>query len=222
MSLRLAVVLLLGLGLSACQTAPEIKPDAAAEKAALAQLQEFRVKGGLGVWTETESISTRVDWQQSNQDFNILVSLPAGLSSVRLIQQGDQASVQRAGAEPVAGASASRLLQEVLGLKVPVPLDQMAFWIRGLPGSSAEGVVYDEAGRLKSLAYIDADGTTWRAKILKRTRFNDLSLPATISATGGPYNVRLVMKDWSQSSGDEAVSSTGSSNKPGRLKVPGR
>jgi len=223
----LRLVLLAGVLLAtACGSQPlKVTQDPQARQAALERLNAFRVTGGLGIWTNEESISTRIDWQQSGQDFNILVRLPAGLSTVQVSQQGNVATVKQGGAEPVSGQSAARLLQQALGLSVAVPIEQLSLWMRGLPGISAESVTYDDQNRLATMNYRDSQATLWRAKILKYTIFDNVSVPATIIATGGPYNIRLVLKEWSKVTLDEtakseATAQTGTGG--GRLKVPGR
>jgi len=220
MRLRYFVLATLVL-LSACQTVPKLDTDPASQKQAARSLSAFRVTGGLGVWTDEESISTRIDWQQLAEDFDILIKLPAGLSEVRVTQKNGQAVVRNGGAEPMVGRSASRLLQQALGLGVAVPIEQMAFWIKGVPGEQAQKVKYDDQGRLSSMDYVDAQNTRWRAKVLKYTTFENTYLPAIILATGGPYNVRLVLKKWSSELGS-TITETATGRPKGRLKVPGR
>lgn len=221
-----SVLLLMALLVSACGTAPlKDAPDPEARQAVLERLDQFRVTGGLGVWTDEESISTRIDWQQSASDFSVLVQLPAGLSSVRVSQKDRLATVQRAGAEPVTGQSAAILLQQALGLGVAVPIEQMSLWIKGLPGDQAESVTYDKQNRLEKMNYRDTQGTLWRAKVLKYKLFDSVHVPATIIATGGPYNLRLVLKEWSRETQPDKVGQGGAAQKGtggGRLKVPGR
>ena len=225
MLLRVLVLASLVL-LTACGSQPlKVSQDPEARQLALQRLNAFRVTGGLGVWTETESISTRIDWQQNGQDFDIVVRLPAGLSSVRVSQKDSRAMVQQGSAAPNTGRSASVLLQQALGLGVAVPIEQMSLWMRGLPGDGAESVIYDEQNRLASMNYRDSQSTLWRAKVLKYTTFDNVYVPETIIATGGPYNVRLVLKEWSKNkSGEistpELTPQTGTGS--GRLKVPGR
>lgn len=200
-----------------------------AKRIALENLTAFRVMGGLGIWTEKESIATRVDWRQLNtNDFNVLVRLPAGISSARVVKQSGVSSVQIGSAEPVKGESASQLLQQSLGLSVAVPLEQLSLWIKGLPGDQAELVTYDEQNRLLTMSYRDTEGTLWRAKVLKYTSFEKLQVPALIIAKGGPYNLRLILKQWSALPADSNLSlATEQSSTPpkkasSRLKVPGR
>jgi len=216
------IVLLLALVLlAACETVPRLNIDPNVQKSAAKGLNAFRVTGGLGVWTDEESISTRLVWQQLADDFDILIRLPAGLSSVQITQKNGQAVLRNGSAEPISGQPASRLLQQALGLGVAVPIEQMSLWIKGVPGEQAEKVTYDEQGRLASMEYVDAQNTRWRAKVLKYTTFEKTYVPATVLATGGPYNVRLVLKKWSSElSNLVATSATGSST--GRLTVPGR
>ena len=209
------------LWLAGCETVPRLNIDPGSQKQAAIGLNAFRVTGGLGVWTDDESISTRVVWQQLAEDFDILIRLPAGLSSVRVTQKDGQAMVRNGSAEPVTGSSASRLLQQALGLGAAVPIEQMSLWIKGVPGERAEKVKYDEQGRLASMEYVDEQNTRWRAKVLKYTTFENAYFPATILATGGPYNVRLVLKEWSLKL-DDMVSNNRRVSATGRLKVPGR
>jgi len=181
----------------------------------------FQVTGGLGVWTDEESISARVVWQQMAEDFDVLISLPAGLRTLRVTLIDGQASLRNGSSAPTFGPSASRLLQQALGLGVAVPIEQMSLWIKGVPGEQAEKVQYDEQGRLASMEYVDAENTRWRAKILKYTTFKNTYVPATVLATGGPYNVRLVLKNWN-SELKPFVEVKGTGRAAGRLQVPGR
>lgn len=207
--------------LAGCETAPRLDIDPNAQKQAVKVLDSYRVTGGLGVWTDEESISTRVAWQQMAENFDILIRLPAGLSSVRVTRQNGQAVLRNGSAKPVFGQSASRLLKQALGLGVAVPIEQMSLWIKGVPGDKAEKVKYDEQGRLASMEYIDAQRTRWRARILKYTTFNQHYVPAIILAKGGRYNVRLVLKKWSTEL-DTMVAEEELKRPAERLKVPGR
>ncbi len=207
--------------LAGCETVPRLNIDPGTQKQAAKGLDTFRVTGGLGVWTDEESISTRVVWQQMAEDFDVYIRLPAGLSSVRITQKNRQAVLRNGSAEPVSGQSASELMQQALGLGVAVPVEQMSLWIKGVPGEQAEKVQYDEQGRLVSMDYVDAQNTRWRAKILKYTTFNNTYVPATILATGGPYNVRLVLKEWSTDL-DNIVAIKGAESSGERLRVPSR
>jgi len=219
---RVAVFAVTVLLLAACNTVPQTQQLAPAERAAALQnLQLFRVTGGLSIWSPEESIATRLDWRQAGDDFNVLVTAPAGLTSVRLSQQGGSAVVQRQGDQPIHGSSAADLLRRSLGLPVSVPIRQMSLWIRGLPGAASK-VQYDRLGRLASMEYRDSQNTLWFAKVLNYTRYQQQDVPERINATGGPYNVRLVLKSWSEIDSLGLDASQKPSKSTGRLSIPGK
>ncbi len=222
--MKLACVLVAGALVASCQTnTPKITTDTATQQQALSSLNVFSVSGGLGVWTDKESISTRITWQQIMDDFNLAIKLPAGLNTVNVSRTAGLATIRNGSAEPVSGSSAGVLMQQALGLGIAVPIDQMALWIKGVPGSSAEAIKFDSEGRLASMEYTDEQRTRWRAKILQYTVHENVYVPATILATGGPYTVRLTLKNWSKPDPSELQSKVVQpSASKGRLKVPGR
>lgn len=199
-------------------------------EARLQDFDRFRVKGGLGIWNDQVSHSARIDWQQREERFDIALTGPFGVGSVRLTRDEDGARLQRGDAEPFSDASADRLLQGVLGLEAAVPIDQLALWIRGLPGD-AEHVTRDQQGRLDSLRWRDASGASWQARILDYTRVAELDLPSLVSARGAGYALRLKLRDWTDSGDAESTddslevtpaSATGNPNDKRRLIIPGR
>jgi len=220
--MRRCALLVAVCSLTACATpGSPVGQSVEQQSEALQQLSSFRVTGGLAVWTEEETISTRIDWRQIEENFDVLIEAPAGLGSVVLKRRPTVASVQRSGQPTVTGPSASPLLQQALGLQAAVPVEQMSLWIRGLPGDSSKAQ-YDDNGRLSSMEYRDSQGTLWRAKIHKHTFYDETQVPALISAVGGPYNVRLVLKKWSDYSSSVSDTDGKSSKKSGRLSIPGK
>jgi len=188
---------------------------------ALRALDQFKVTGGLGVWTDEQSISTRIDWRQLGQDYNVFVEAPGGLASMRIMQVDGIASIQRGQQTPTIGRDAGTLLQQALGLNAKIPIEEVALWIRGLPGS-ASNTTFDKNGRLQSMVYRDTAGVTWRAKVLDYTNFEQNAVPSLISATGGLYNLRIVLKSWKMHTPDQTGNSSSKPTQKPRLSVPGR
>jgi len=210
--------------LQACATNATVDKTVSAEerRVRLVQLDNFTVNGSIGIWTDDENISARLKWQQRGDEFDFLLTAPAGLSSLKMTSTPDGAVLKRGNAAPVAHPSASILLQTALNLAAPVPIEQMSQWLRGLPGNS-DSAEYDASGRLESMTYRDEQGTIWRAKILRYQQFSTSNVPALISATGGPYNVRLVMKTWTLGAETKALVSAADTPAVGRkLNIPGR
>lgn len=197
---RCLAVMFTLVALPACVSPPQEVDSQEVDDAhmqALRTFDNFAVRGGIGIWTESESISASVDWQQMSESLEVKLTAPLGFSSLTLTQQPGKAMLIRGSSEPMVGSSGDTLLQRALGLSAPVPLNQLSQWIRGLPGD-ASNVTLNGTGQLQSLNYQDATGVSWRAEIRKRTTFQGISLPALITARGGPYNLRLVLKQWSE------------------------
>lgn len=239
-SARLALFLTMLIFLGACRSAVQPEGQSIDERplalrvadhqAAVQTLEAFRVRGGIGVWNDTESSSARMDWQQATEFRDIALSGPAGMGSLRLRTFDDGRSTLQVGQNrEIPGQSADALLKQVLGLELHVPLDQLSLWIRGLPGE-ASGLVHDAEGRLQSLLWQDEQGIIWRANIKRYTSLGALPLPSLVTARGAGYRLRIVLKDWEAApiSGGEEDFGTDKEQEivqplgPGRLPIPGR
>ena len=226
--IRSAVLITWSLIASACVAPAENKPGenlrtVAEREALLAELTQFQFSGGLGIWTEHESISARIKWQQSADALSVNLSGPLGFGEMQLSDGEGIANLQRGDVQLASGSSVDQVLQRGLGLAAPVPVEQLQQWVRGLPGD-ALSILRDAQGQLSSLRYKDATGTAWMARFRRYARLDDndmtaITLPSLITASGGPYSVRLVLKNW-QVTAESAVPESHESNK--RLAIPGR
>ncbi|MFK7997229.1 MAG: lipoprotein insertase outer membrane protein LolB [Granulosicoccus sp.] len=187
------------LALGACATSP-VGPaiDPAVRQARLAELDEFSFTGALGIWTDEQSMSGRIQWQQSGKNLAVKLTGPFGIGEMALTDSPRYASFSRSGNVVSSGDSVDEVLQAGLGLAVPVPVQQLKSWVRGLPGDG-RSVVTDELGRLSSLRFTDGQGTRWSARVLRYTTLDGLDVPGLILASGGKYSVRLLLKNWKAS-----------------------
>lgn len=211
--------------LSACSMAPKntnvLSPGEIAERETrLLEMADFDFSGGLGIWTEQESISARINWKQGTNSLVVDLSGPLGTADMQLSNAQGIATLQRGNVVLSTGPSVNQVLQQGLGLNAPIPIEQLQLWVRGLPGD-AESVVRSADGKLASLRYRDADGVQWRANFKRYARIDEESvdLPSLITAKGGPYSVRLVLKNWTIAA-NSVVPEVQESNK--RLAIPSR
>ena len=209
----LLVVLLAG-----CAGTPEAPPvvynSIGERQRVLAALEVWSASGRIALSSPTEGFSASMDWRQIRTDYDVELTALLGQRALRVTQQGAQAMLEARGRKGVMGVNAEKLLLNELGVRVP--LSQMAFWIKGLPGTRAKPG-YDTAGRLQQLAYVDADGTQWVADFKRYQRVDDLELPALIDIKGQDYSIRLLIKSWKTV---PVPPQSPPQQTPGRLQIP--
>ncbi len=221
---RLPLALLCsGFVLSSCASQPSLPAKSLeAREAYLATFDDFSFRAGLGIWTDDETQSARVKWQQRDGELNVGLSGPLGLGNLKLEYSDAQAVLTRSGRVVAQGNSIDTVLQQGLGLGAPVPFEQLQQWVIGLPGEGTS-VSRDEQGKLASLRYRDQQGTRWEASFLRYSVVDGYRLPSLIVASGGDYSVRLVLKDWmSISTQDEPKIEPEETQSNKRLAIPSR
>lgn len=212
--------------LSGCQSVPTAEKSAAQSSVASIQLREqklreltnFQFAGGLGIWTETESVPARIRWVQSNGDLELSFSGPLGLGELQLQDKAGFVTLFRGKTVVTSGTSSDDVVQRGLGLTAPVPVEELKQWVRGLAGTG-EAIIRDSAGRLSSLRYVDGSGVRWSVRFKRYERVGELTLPTLISASGAAYSVRLLLKNWDLST---TMVESGVNEPNKRLSIPGR
>jgi outer membrane lipoprotein LolB len=199
------------------------KPGNAQQVAAATNAAPWDVRASLGIWTEQTSttakqnITASMQWSEAQDLRNVTLRGPLGVGELVLTEAKNTARLQR-GTSVLTGRDGSRLVQQALNLVVPVPLDELSSWIRGLPGAATD-VTYDNEGRVQSLRYADKAGVPWQAMVQRYTKAGDVELPTLITAKGGPYNVRLVLRDWQLGKPNSDIKPATNDSK-GRLNIP--
>ncbi len=214
--MRGLIFLVLASSLVSCAT-PKVSQSPQSPTTSSSSLTHFEVSGGLGIWTDDENISARMRWQQRADDFSFDLTAPLGVASLKVDKQDNLTTVTRGNALVAKSSDPGVALQQALNLSVPVPVSQIAQWLKGQPGD-ADSSKFNEAGLLQSLRYTDLSGTRWNAVIRQRKLFQDALVPALITATGGPYNVRIVLNQWKSIEADSAELTP--SNPSQRLIIP--
>ena len=198
----------------------------------LLALNDWQLDGRIGLTSSREAISGDISWQQQGDDFSLSLAGPLG-RGLAITQSQAGASLSVSGQGTVRGTNAENLLSGALG--IPVPLEQMATWVKGLADDSTSPA-YDRFGRLVQLGYTDASGVRWLARIRRYLQvdtsvFSDLDsvgveqidLPGLIEITGDDYEIRLLVKQWlSVTANGSADNQTPTDNAgSGRLTIPG-
>lgn len=182
----------------------------------LRSLDTYSFNGGIGIWTDEESISARIRWLQVQEELTVDLAGPLGIGNMQLQSSANSAILTRGDSVVFSGPSADTVLQNGLSLAAPIPLNELKKWVLGLPGN-ATSLQSDNQGKLSSLFYTDKQGTRWQARFRKYTMLDGLEVPSLITASGGPYSVRLVLRNWQSTSGADLAEKA---NPDTRLAIP--
>ncbi|MCH9691400.1 MAG: lipoprotein insertase outer membrane protein LolB [Gammaproteobacteria bacterium] len=179
-----------------CANQPQLQPSPTitTSKPQIEQLQNWVIKGKLGVRGSRDSGSANLIWQQLAQNYRIYLSGPLGSGATVITGSPNGVSLQRGGDTPIFAATPELLTTEVMGW--PLPVAKMFYWLRGLAAPGASSNRQQNAnGQLQSLRQAG-----WQLSFDKYQTVSGYQLPTRIKAVshqaGDPINVTLVVKQW--------------------------
>ena len=181
---------------------------------ALASLTDWNASGRIALTTPDDGFTAAMRWVQQQRDYDVTLTVTLGQQAMRVTQSGNSATMRAYRRAPVTGVDAELLLLQELGVRVP--LGQFGYWMRGLPGNLGRPV-YDAAGRLQQIGYLDADGIDWTANFERYRIVNNMELPEFINISGGQFNIRLLIKTWTW---QQQAAPSDQTTPTGRLRIP--
>lgn len=192
----LALVTLPLLILAGCAPQPLRPVDSWEEHLArVAALETWYVSGQLGVRLPDNSGSTRLRWQQSQDDFRIDLSGPFGQGRTLIQGRPGAVTLQQGGEEPLQASSAEELLW--LATEWQVPVEELRYWVRGIP-SPEQPIQQLKRNREGLLAELQQGG--WHLQYSNYTLVdNRWHLPRRIVAQHEDARLTLVIHTWSAS-----------------------
>lgn len=115
------------------------------------QIENWEIRGRLGVQTQTKGGSVDVIWKQSGQDYTIRLILPLGVGSY-LIQGNERyADVRSPSGDKQRVDDVGMVFASALGKRLPVTA--IKNWIRGIPSDvlPIDSVEWNRQGRLNNI-----------------------------------------------------------------------
>ena len=168
------------------------------ERAARLGLQQsWSLEGRLAISDESDGGSGFLSWQQqpgsSRMDFHGAL----GRGAWRLLAGADGAELEFADGRQYRADSIDELLRAQVGW--PVPVDALAWWVRGLaaPGELQQRIL-DAEGRLSLL---QQDG--WRIEFGRYDMVGGEAMPAKMTARQQDRTVKLAVRKWKLSGSHE-------------------
>lgn len=159
-------------------------------KQAISHLDAWQINGKVGIRAPKDSGSGTLFWLQRQDYYDIRLSGPLGRGAARLTGRPGEILLEVANQGRYQAASPEQLLQEQLGLNLPV--SHLLWWIRGLPSPHSKSRLNLDSQN--HLAQLSQDG--WFVEYLSYAEQNGFWLPDRIKLTGYDLQVTLVIKDW--------------------------
>lgn len=161
-----------------------------AHKQHVSSLDAWQISGKVGIRAPKDSGSGTLFWLQRQDYYDIRLSGPLGRGAARLTGRPGEILLEVANQGRYQAASPEQLLQDQLGLNLPV--SHLLWWIRGLPSPNSKSRLNLDAN--SHLAQLSQDG--WFVEYLGYAEHNGFWLPQRIKLSGFDLQVTLVIKDW--------------------------
>jgi len=186
--------LLLGLAalLPACAQLPPLAVVEQAEALpSRSHVEHFRLEGRLSLRADGRNFSGGLVWQRRPGEESLLLSTPLGQGVAEIRREGEGMRLTDAEGRTYTAASGEALLQDVLGMRLP--LSGMVYWLsaRPRPGGAFRASI-DPEGRVMAM---EQDG--WRIEYDRHRRTAEQWLPGRIFARrGDDLEFRLIIDAW--------------------------
>lgn len=157
----------------------------------LSSMEQWQIKGKIGVQTNQDSGSANVDWTRRGRRYFISLYGPFGSGGLTLNgQPGGVAMVDAKGHHSRAGSPESLLARE-WGYQVPI--SNLNYWVRGIPvpGLTARTQL-DTQHRLVTLYQ-----SGWIVQYQDYTTVRGIDLPQRITMTSNSLRAKLIIYSWS-------------------------
>lgn len=170
----------------------------------LLALTDWNISGKVGVRSGKKGDSARLLWARDDERHDIQIYGPLGGGRVRLLMTPAGAELRDKKANVERAATASILLQNQLGWRVP--FDELMWWVKGLPApGTVENYSLDNIGLLQTLTQLGwqvqfNSYRNWDGIVLPQ-KLTLIALPGVVSITDddGPredLTVRVVIRRW--------------------------
>ncbi len=195
---RYPFLFLLALLLGACSQ-PMPVPDSGsvqawkARQSALTALQDWKLKGRVGLYTADEAWPGDIHWQQTGKAYDMRIIAPLGVGNLHVYSVEGGVMLEHS-AEPHAYFSADPeiLIQKQYGWKLPIR--DLRYWMTGLPSprSSLSGKLdLDQHGRLQSLQQ-----SGWHIIFQRYKKIAGYELPTKVLLEHKDLSVKIVIREW--------------------------
>ena len=197
-SIRAYLTLCLLATLAACSSLPTQAPTTTPASlslhqqhlASLSRIQQFELKGRLGVQADGKGYSASLLWQHNADQDDIRIYSPLGGQLARIQKNVDGIRFEDAKGLVSVGKDAESLTQAMLGWRLP--LGGLADWALGRPANSAmASLTWDEAGHTLTLNEAD-----WAIAYQQYQASQTAFLPHKLSLKNERLQLKIIVEKW--------------------------
>ncbi|PCI60310.1 MAG: outer membrane lipoprotein LolB [Methylophilaceae bacterium] len=192
--------LFIALFLHGCATtAPQKKPASGLKPSVLhkqhmeqiANIQQFSLRGRLGVIAKPKNFSARLTWQHTQETDSIDVYSPLGGKVAHIAKTPDSITLTDNNKKNTVARDAETLTEKTLGFKLP--LSGLSHWALGRPVDKGlvNAVTWDENGRISTLQQ-----NGWLIQYKNYVAKDAYFLPKKVILKNDRITLKLLIEKW--------------------------
>jgi outer membrane lipoprotein LolB len=158
----------------------------------LTAIKYWRLTGRLAVSNGDDAWNINLDWQQRDEDYQIILNGPFGAGKVKLVGNASGVLLHDSDDQTFYADTPEVLLYEQTGVMMPVA--GLRYWVMGLTGPEQKKKPrLDNLGRLSYL-----EQASWKVNFKRYTQVSGIDLPRKvfIVKSTNELDVRLVVDKW--------------------------
>ncbi|HFB66356.1 MAG TPA: outer membrane lipoprotein LolB [Aeromonadales bacterium] len=189
--LRLFTVgIVLSFFLTGCNLIPTKKNTGQLQQQNPQTLTRWEFKGRVAIKTKKDSNILRIHWRQNKEDISLRIYGSFGKTYASLVRINGLSTL-KVEDKTYQDNNAEILLWRVLGWQIP--LDEMSYWIRGIPakGNLSPTITKTKRDYLKTLDY-----NNWHISYQKYKTFAHYPLPIKLKLIHPDISLKFSIQKW--------------------------
>lgn len=159
----------------------------------VAQLQNWKITGRVGLYTNDEAWPGDLIWQQQGSQYDLRIIAPLGAGNMRVYSvEGGVLLESSSNPVPYFSAQPETLLKQQFGWEIPVR--HLRYWMTGIPSPlvSFRGPVdLNAQGYLNSLKQ-----SGWLVSFQRYKKFAGYALPVKVLLERQDLSIKIVIRKW--------------------------
>jgi len=175
-------------------TIPTEKPSVLHERhmSKIAAIQQFSVKGRLGIITKPKNYSAKLIWEHLPEADHIDIYSPIGGKVATIQKTPMKVTLTDNGQKTLEARDAESLTEQTLGFRLP--LSGLSHWALGKPSNTGitNMMTWDENGRIKTMQQ-----NGWDIQYKDYAEHAGYVLPRKVTLKNEKMTIKLINDEWS-------------------------